>query len=820
MKKSLLFFLFSIFVGAVDAQQLMESSVSYLRFTTADGLPQMQTETVFQDADGFIYIGTLSGFVRYDGQGLTPFLKGRRENIVAFAEVDGKVRALGFRRQWVVDTGDASPLPIDRHNVWLLNNFNSPCLPNGLVMLEDKNEENRRVCRIEKGGMRTLLYGTLFDRMTPDRKMAEYDGALYMPCEDGLFRIPTSGKGAGKAVCISRKKDFYTLHEMNDSLYALAADGVYVVGRGKVADFAFESADYGLSVCHNERGEMFIADDHCIYRFARGRMTKMASGFNMIKSVFVDRWNRLWAATYQGAYCFFECNFTNYRLTDADDIVRAIGVDDSDCLFFGTLNGKLIGTTNNFFTSQFSIFNFQFSPSDFYLPVTARWRGQVYMIDNKGVVCVSRESTRRLPLPKDKWRFVVAGSGGNRLIIGSRKQIVTYSGETVDTLTTQVYQPWTAAEDRKGNVYIGSTRGLYKIEAGTDTRRPKKLIGKHDNSVITVMTTDGNGGILFATADSLFCIKNDSITNIYNEELRGHEIRAMHVTKDGYLVVATIDGLLVADMKGYGGNGGTDRLRFFDHRNGFTMIEPLMATIGETADGRVWIAGLEEMTAFYPADLLSHRMSDTVVRMPARWYGRWWIWLVAAIALALIVWAGARSYEKQRNRNALRRLAREMNEREAQIKAIRSAVDDYMVNNINEEELAMTIAKIEAPSQRDGGMGEKIAFRTASGRVFVDEKDVAYILADGNYAQVVMFETSELVLESLANIERRLNSRWFLRVDRKTMINHSAIYKVNPKRCTCVLRSSTGIVKEIELSKKGMETIMKTPTPSRRYANE
>ena len=64
MKKSLLFFLFSIFVGAVDAQQLIESSVSYLRFTTADGLPQMQTETVFQDADGFIYIGTLSGFVK------------------------------------------------------------------------------------------------------------------------------------------------------------------------------------------------------------------------------------------------------------------------------------------------------------------------------------------------------------------------------------------------------------------------------------------------------------------------------------------------------------------------------------------------------------------------------------------------------------------------------------------------------------------------------------------------------------------------------------------------------------------------------------
>ena len=83
------------------------SQLSCRRFTTLDGLPQMQAETVFQDSEGYIWIGTLSGFVRYDGRSLTPFLKGRRENIVQITETSEGVSALGFRRQWLVDGPDS-----------------------------------------------------------------------------------------------------------------------------------------------------------------------------------------------------------------------------------------------------------------------------------------------------------------------------------------------------------------------------------------------------------------------------------------------------------------------------------------------------------------------------------------------------------------------------------------------------------------------------------------------------------------------------------------------------------------------------------------
>lgn len=146
-----------------------ESHLTYRRYTPQDGLPQMQTERLYQDSRGYIYIGTLSGFVRFDGRAFTPFLKGQRYNIVGFGETDGQVSAFDFRRQWLTDYDGVRPRPIDPSGRWLLNNFNSGSLPDGYFILENEQEEQRRLCRLTKNGFMTVNRGALFDQMTPDR---------------------------------------------------------------------------------------------------------------------------------------------------------------------------------------------------------------------------------------------------------------------------------------------------------------------------------------------------------------------------------------------------------------------------------------------------------------------------------------------------------------------------------------------------------------------------------------------------------------------------------------------------------------------------
>lgn len=182
------------------AENGFTSQLSYRRYTTLDGLPQMQTETVFQDSEGYIWIGTLSGFVRYDGRMLTPFLKGRRENIVAFSETEEGVSALGFRRQWLVDGDKTTMRPIDPDQQWLtnnadvdqhwlLNNFNATDLPKGMILLEDEQETHRMLVRLTKGGWTPHLKASIFDRMMPDRKLYINGNDIYVPTEQGLYVI-------------------------------------------------------------------------------------------------------------------------------------------------------------------------------------------------------------------------------------------------------------------------------------------------------------------------------------------------------------------------------------------------------------------------------------------------------------------------------------------------------------------------------------------------------------------------------------------------------------------------------------------------------
>lgn len=649
--------------------QLLTHNLSYRRFTTLDGLPQMQTETVWQDSRGYIYVGTLSGFVRYDGLSLTPFLRGRRENIVGFQEVGGQVRAMGFVRQWSISGDEVTKVPIDPEGNWLLNNFNSTDLPAGYVLLEDKQEQNRRLCRLTAAGMRRVLASPILDEMTPDRKMFLDSVQIFVPTPQGVYRL----QEGQVAVKIAEKTDVFAFVRTADGLFALAADGLYRVGGSGLSlasAHRFDAPDYGLFVRQNRQGQLVVADSHTIWLYDAGQWRQLATGFNMIKGLFVDRWNRLWAATYQGLYCFFHCNFVNHRLTDDNDIVRAMAFDGRQ-MVVGTLNGKVLAG-QRLLTQD---------ADNFFAPGATVIGGKVYMAGNGDVAAVAGDAVQWLGLPHDKYQFV--SRYRDRLIIGTRGSVLAYHPGTghLDTLTTRTIRPWCAADDGQGRLWVSCNQGLFRLTGVTEGRVSIEQIKSTPTSlVITAMATDGRGRVCFALGDSLFALHNGQLrvmTEILSS-LRGHEIRSVYVSARGFLVVAAIDRLLVARLDD--GCRATD-MHWFDARSGFTLIEPLMAPMVEDADGTVWLAGLEEMTSFNPGQLLSDNRESTVVEASRPWWQRWWVWLVAMLLLAPSVWWLARWVEKRRTRKRMARLEDEKAKKELQLSTVRlKAIPHFHAN--------------------------------------------------------------------------------------------------------------------------------------------
>ena len=668
------------------------SQLSYRRFTTLDGLPQMQAETVFQDSEGYVWIGTLSGFVRYDGRTLTPFLKGQRENIVAITETAEGVSGLGFRRQWLVD-GDKVTMRFidpdqqwltnnaDADQHWLLNNFNSTDLPIGIILLEDEQETHRTLARLTEDGWTPLLKAGVFDLMMPDRKMYIDDDDIYVPTEKGLYVVRHR-----KWRLLTAKDDFFALTRMEGKLYALAADGIYLLNDGQptlATPFTFEAPDYGLFARQGNDGRLFIADAHNLYQYDGQNVRKLASGFNLIKSLLIDKWGRLWMATYQGVYLFFHTDFTNHRLSDSNDIVRALCIDGNGRLLMGTLNGKLLVDRQQRYAEEGQFFN----------PSATSIGQTVFMVGKGDVAAIDNGTLRWLQLPQDRYQFVAQAAG--QLIIGNRQGILTYDlqHQRLDTLTQEILHPWCAAEDKQGGLWVGSSTGLYHITGWQEGVTQHELVLK---KVITTMEADRQGNIFFASADSLFLIRQGKVEDLSSQLplLASHEVRSLHRSPRGFLMVAALDGLLVARIDD---DCHVSDAQWFDHANGFTVIEPMITQMVEEEDGTVWLAGLEELASFQPQRLLAFDPSSTLIEGKRPWWKRWWAWGAMALAAVLLCWRLAYLYERRANRKALERLQREKRQKELQIKAIRlkaiphfhanvlASIEYYLMNNSSEE---------------------------------------------------------------------------------------------------------------------------------------
>lgn len=756
---------------SITAQAQIQSKLSFHRYTTQDGLPQMQTERVWQDTRGYIYIGTLSGFVRFDGHGFTPFLKGRRENIVGFVEVGG-VRALGFRRQWLTDDDGVEMRLIDPAGHWLLNNFNAGSLPDGYVLLEDEREEQRRLCKVTEEGFLPVLTGALLDSMTYDRKLTIDTTGIYVPTEGGLYRV--NGR---KAVRLTAKGDVFTLFRAGTELLAFAADGIYLVtanGLHLKTAYHFEAPDYGLTVRRLAGERLVISDSHTLYEYDGRHVNRLADGFKLVKDVLVDRWGRLWVATYEGLFCFFNRSFTIHRLTDTDDIVRAIGVMEGDKLVMGSLNGKLI--------ADGMLVN-DGGGKAFFGPCATTIDGGVYMVGNGDVMRYDGTLTC-LGLPHDRYQFVA--EAGGRLIVGSRNSISSYDPvtEVIDTLSTEVPHPWCAAADNSGMLWVGSSFGLYRIAGDRTTVK----VDYQQKLVITTMDRTPQGDILFASADSLFRIHEGEIIPLNSQvpELAGHEVRSIHVSPKGFLVVAVIEGLFICRLSQ---DGQLSNCRYFDHTNGFIALEPLKATMAETADGTVWLAGVEEMTSLRPAELLSFPQGDTYIMPPLRWWQHWWVWLMALVLLFSLIWLAAKSYERRKSRREVVHLAGEKLKKEKQLDVIRRKAIAASGNELAKDIIRLT----EKPENT------RIVIETSHGKAVFDTIDIAYFKADGNYTRMVTFKSSETLLIGLGRLARTLDPKIFIRADRSTVVNIHNICRLDAHQRLCVFHSADGVEKEVSL---------------------
>ena len=151
-------------------------------------------------------------------------------------------------------------------------------------------------------------------------------------------------------------------------------------------------------------------------------------------------------------------------------------------------------------------------------------------------------------------------------------------------------------------------------------------------------------------------------------------------------------------------------------------------------------------------------------------------------------------------------------ERKYLLSAIKLGAVDYLLKPIDKAQLAHAIAKAAGRAQSCAPTPqpeqERISFRSVNGKIRVAPGDIACFKAEGNYAQMITFSGQDLVLENLLTLEQRLPPHIFVRADRSTIVNTERIYRLNNQQHTCTLQADDGRLRQLKLSKNGIELLM------------
>jgi two-component system LytT family response regulator len=123
------------------------------------------------------------------------------------------------------------------------------------------------------------------------------------------------------------------------------------------------------------------------------------------------------------------------------------------------------------------------------------------------------------------------------------------------------------------------------------------------------------------------------------------------------------------------------------------------------------------------------------------------------------------------------------------IKAFQVNAFDYLLKPVEDSRLTESIHKIreEIRSQKSLqtnneklGEGDQVFVKDGEKCWFVNLSDVRFFESEGNYIRIFFKEFKPLILKSLNNLEKRLDTKVFFRANRKHIINLKWIEKIEP----------------------------------------
>ena len=487
-----------------------------------DGLPQSTINDIIQTRDGYIWLATLGGLVRFDGFSFTTFDRSNTK---------------GMRFDRILQLYEDS-----KGAIWLSTE-------GGFLKFENGE------CTFYLVEVDSIIY-------SPSMVKEDANGTLWFVSKEKAFKVE-----GDSVVEVDIVQDSALVQEALKN-----SDGVWLAHEKEILrtydDKVIQVADLSSSLNHriiafresNEKsGEYFIGTTgDGVYRYKEGEL-KLYTADDGLKSIYtwnfyVDTKENLWVTRYLGISLWNGSGFTPLELPElANEIqFRTMFEDNEGNYWIGTQSHGLL----KFRPAQISNIGLKEGlKNEIMLSLTTLNDGTYVFTTNCGGIYQYDPASYTLTQPyisallPNQCIWSVFQDSKDRIWFGSRilyrSTSLSEKGVIIDP--NQGFdgeEIYTISEDSKGNIWIGALNGLYKYDGESYVRysidtglsyNDTRAVFEDKDGVIWVGTTSGLNKIVNGTAERVKLVELKAGENIQPEPY----VRAIHQDEEGTMWIGT-----------------------------------------------------------------------------------------------------------------------------------------------------------------------------------------------------------------------------------------------------------------------------------------
>ncbi|MBI4850507.1 MAG: protein kinase [Acidobacteria bacterium] len=488
----------------------------YILTSWQDGLPHLVIRDIYQSRDGYLWLATYEGLVRFDGVNFVAFdkkntkeIKNNRINAICEDSlgqiwVGTGIGLICYNKGKFTSYTTKDGLPgdliysvfIDKEkNLWIGTNQGLACW-----------KDNKFAVYSIKDGLPSNIV---------TKAIQDHNGILWVGTGNGISKF-SQGQFTNYSLGTMPTENFVNnlKEDSKGTLWIGTNGGLKSFQDDKLTSYG---KDYGLSgdtissITEDREGSLWFGGygtGLVVYRQGRFSIFSAEQGFsdNIIRSLYEDHEGSLWIGTNSGLSRLMDGNLANYTSKHGllNDNVRSVCESRDGSIWIGTDGGGVIRFYDNKFTP--------------------------YTVEQG--------------LARNFVRSVYEDSKGN-IWVGTIKGLSKFiNGKFINYPINDIFSLY---EDSKGDIWVGTYGyGIYCLKEG-DFSKTINYTTKDglSNAIVRAICEDSQGNLWIGTeGGGLNCFR-DGKFEIYGQKegLAGKSVFSIYLDKEDYLWISTENGL-------------------------------------------------------------------------------------------------------------------------------------------------------------------------------------------------------------------------------------------------------------------------------------